>query len=117
MGSKRTSPQVLQYLTDRMGQIVHRDDMTRDLKLTDEQVKSAVYNLRQKSDDLNHSIQVVTTGSSWRYRPNFDDGKSAPAKPAKPTVRMFEEVADMGDQGLILKCEDGTLFLAKQMHT
>ena len=116
MGSKRTSPQVLQYLTDRMGQIVHRDDITRDLKLTDEQVKSAVYNLRQRSDDLARSIQVVTMGSSWRYRPNFDDHTASPAK-AKSTIRMFEEVGNAGDAGIILKCEDGELYLAKRIHT
>lgn len=118
MGAKRVSPAVLQYLTDRIGQVVYRADVARDLKLNEEQVKSAVYNIRQRDKDMAASIQVIQIGVAWRYRPNFESKPAeSPTKPAKKTVRMFEEVADLGDDGIILRCEDGKIYQAKQLHT
>lgn len=121
MAARIIGADLLTYMDKRVGQVLHVDTISQDTKLTHKQVQNGINNLRNArgndhSLDLKASIQVVTRGSAWMYRP-VTLSNAAPPSPGKPTTspRLFTEVGPTRDGAIIIQCEDGNLFRAEEL--
>lgn len=100
-------PRVLHYLEQHVGENVYHQDVSKQLDLTESQVKEAIYHLRKK-DNLSGSIEVVVAGSIWRYDPSKRESK-------KSGKRIFEELGVTHQGEIILQDEEGNLFRASEL--
>lgn len=110
MGHATNKDTVLRELTRKTGEVVYRADIAKDTGLTENQVSSAVWALLNQSGDISQQIETVVRGRSWRYWPNGQPNQRNTPKGR----RVFEEVGP-AKIGVILECEDGTLWKAEQL--
>lgn len=109
MGHATNKDAVLREITAHPGEVMYREDIAKTLNLSPGQVTSAVYGLMNGSTAVGDQLETVVRGRSWRWMPN--GVKSATKKKEK---RMFQEVGE-AKAGVILECEDGTLWKAEQL--
>lgn len=97
MGHPRTTPKVLEALTQRRGRDVGIGELQTATGLDDKQVRSAVRTLIEREQ---HPITIVQRGNMWRLEPPT-------AKPAlrvvKPADTMFERIGVTGSGDVIVK--------------
>lgn len=61
--------EIIQYVTDRPGQVVYRKDVAEATGFTEGQVTAVMLNV-QRETPLGPEIQTIVTGNAWRYVPN-----------------------------------------------
>lgn len=110
MGHATNKDKVLKELTTHPGEVIYRDDIAKNHNLTPNQVSSAMWALTNQSGGLGDKIETVVRGRSWTYWPNGQASK----RNAPKGRRVFEEVGP-AKIGVILECEDGTLWKAEQL--
>lgn len=99
MGAPRTSPKVLEALTQRRGRDVGMSELQTATGLNDSQIRSAIRSLIERD---NQPITVVQRGNMWRLEPPT-------AKPALRVVRdkdvdtEFERIGTTSGGDVIVK--------------
>lgn len=113
MGNIRSS--VIDYLFSREGSLVTLKDLTTHTGRSEKQIQQSISSIRNGAPetsgglDMKRSVQVVTAGQQWIYRPIAARDATPPTKNQN---RSFREVGPTSDGELILQCEDGTLWKA-----
>lgn len=108
MGAPRTAPKVLDYLADHPNEDLRVATIAKGTGLNEEQVKSAIYNLRRR-DGYQHQILVVLTNAVWRYIPTAPRDEQVSAK------RYFEELAVTKHGQILIQDTEGVVYLAKEV--
>lgn len=97
MGAPRTTPRVLEALTQRRGREVGMQELETATGLDDKQIRSAIRSLIEREQQ---PITVVQRGNMWRL-------ENPVAKPAlrvvKPTDTIYERVGLTGNGDVIVK--------------
>lgn len=108
MGYTLLYPQLLEYFTKHIGEILNTNDIAKDLKVADKQVKGAVNTLLGQG----HDIDSVSRGNAFIYR-----GLKQEIKPSKPTSRrMFEEIGMTKSGALVIQDTEGNLYKAVEIQ-
>lgn len=111
MGRKSVTPQVVEYLTEHPNEIVHRAKMAKELKLTPEQIRGAMYGLKWSAPQVWRHVEVITKANSWKYTPEVvqqsDDDIAASERFVKVGVRRNGTV--------LLEDEDGSIWVASPL--
>lgn len=107
---------IIAYFDRHVGQIVNIEDIVAELGLELRQAQGNIANIRNSDNgplDWKASIQVVTHGRQYLYRPV---PKTTPAtSPVKPTKRCFEEIGSVKDGSLLIQADDGTIWKAVEL--
>lgn len=101
-------PAILRYFEQHERQNVYLEDLAEAIGATKEQAQGAMTNLRANMPDMAKQIKVIVTGNVWTY-----DRDRTPA--AKPTKRMFEELATAKDGTIVIQDQDGGLYRASEL--
>lgn len=99
---------LMEYMGKHMGETVYVSDVSKDLGVTEEQVRGAFGSIRFAHGD-SFPIETVIPARAWVHRPQGKD-------PAKPTDTLFKLIGGPTKDGsFILEREDGTLYMAKEI--
>lgn len=101
---------IMRYMEQRPGVNVYLDEMRHEFGVPEALVQTAVRNIRQR-DYWREAVEVVVRGRVWMYRPN----RKPVEDERKDTPLCFEEVGQTRDGDLILQCEDGRIFRAREL--
>lgn len=110
------STRILAYLVGRANEIVLAEEITNATGLTKGQVQKAFNGFLSKDS----RIRVIISGNAWSYDPNQNlvpqataETLAAAADHAKAATpaRMYEEVGLTRDERIIVRDENGTLFV------
>lgn len=104
MAGRYFAGEVLRYLEKNVRLNVYAGDIASDLNLTEKQVKSAVYSLKERKGQ---PIEVVAQGV-WRYDPS---AKSV----SKTTSTLFELIGQTKQGKVVLQDEDGNLYVGEKL--
>lgn len=106
---------IIAYFDRHVGQIVNIDDIVNELGLELRQAQGNIANIRNSDNgplDWKASIQVVTHGRQYLYRPV---PKADPATSLVRTKRCFEEIGPTKDGSVLIQADDGTIWKAVEL--
>jgi hypothetical protein len=95
------------------GKVLYADDLANELDVYRDTVQAGVNNLRRKPE-WDAAIEIVVRGNAWRYKGPAGEVKANGHAPDGAGL-MFTSLASTREGDLILQCEDGRIFRAKEL--
>jgi biotin operon repressor len=109
MGYKVVYPDILQYLSERIGVITNTTEIATELDITTEQVRGGISTLQRHG----HTIENVGRGYAYIYQRSVPKIPE-PAPIIKGDKRLFEEVGT-SKLGIVIQDVQGVLYIAKEL--
>jgi hypothetical protein len=88
------------------GVTLHVGDLSKDLGVTEQQVRNAIGGIRHHDDHWAQALDITISGRAWTYRPN------TATTSRKDDELLFRLVGKASDGTLILEGTDQTLYRA-----
>jgi len=95
------------------GKVLYADDLADELDVFRDTIQAGVNNLRRKPE-WDSAIEIVVRGNAWRYKGPAGEVNGNGQHAAAAGMR-FTSLASTREGDLILQCEDGRIFRAKEL--